>query len=300
MYQSNANACEKVCQELGWPLPVHVGRGIMVSINTVTPDLAQTILDRFHIENNRKKKHTRIPIYSRDMMRERWAVTHQGLAFDNTGRLFDGQNRLYACIDAGVPFETMVVWGLNGHALINTDSGVVRGIVDAARVAGLSIQHRVAGTIRRMVLGGEGAGCLNQKLSNEDALEAAVTMKEPLDFIEAQFPSHVRGITIQGVLGAIGRAWYYEPHDRLAEFCECLKTGVVRLEGDSAASMLSRFLLANIGQAAGRGYQLETFSKTQNAIKHFCERKGLSKLYAASEDLYPLPKAVRAKLALID
>lgn len=53
-----------------------------------------------------------ITSYANDMVRGRWAINHQGIAFDERGRLQDGQHRLWAIIRADIPVTMMVTTGL--------------------------------------------------------------------------------------------------------------------------------------------------------------------------------------------
>jgi hypothetical protein len=53
-------------------------------------------------------------------------TTHQGLAFDVTGRLIDGQHRLLACIKADKPIKVQVTRGLPVEAWFALDQGVLR------------------------------------------------------------------------------------------------------------------------------------------------------------------------------
>lgn len=67
------------------------------------------------------------------MMREgRWKLTHQGIAFSDTGKLLDGQHRLWAIIEAGVPVKLMVTRGLSEDSFVALDQNRVRSFSDLA------------------------------------------------------------------------------------------------------------------------------------------------------------------------
>lgn len=86
--------------------------------------------------------------YASDMARGRWGLSHQGLAFDEEGRLIDGQHRLWAVIKAGIPIKMMVTTGLpkstNGGFSIPTMDIIDRG---KNRTVGnqLTIAHGITG-----------------------------------------------------------------------------------------------------------------------------------------------------------
>ena len=55
-----------------------------------------------------------------------WQLTHQGIAFDTTGRLIDGQHRLHAIIEAGVPVQILVTRGCSASSFSILDRGANR------------------------------------------------------------------------------------------------------------------------------------------------------------------------------
>ena len=52
------------------------------------------------------------------------------------GTILDGQHRLYACIQAGVPFETVVIRGLPPEAQDTIDTGMARKFADQLALRG--------------------------------------------------------------------------------------------------------------------------------------------------------------------
>ena len=103
---------------------------------TITPDKAAKWLEECNT-HNRKGNEARSDRYARYIGRGQWATTHQGIAFDESGVLLDGQNRLAAIIKAGKPVEMLVVRGLPRYM----ENGVkvdVQGLMDvgAGRTVG--------------------------------------------------------------------------------------------------------------------------------------------------------------------
>jgi hypothetical protein len=70
----------------------------------VTPELAKQWLEAN--THNRPLSEELVIAYMVDMLDGRWQYNGDAIRFDHTGRLIDGQHRLHACIEAGVPFET--------------------------------------------------------------------------------------------------------------------------------------------------------------------------------------------------
>lgn len=104
------------------------------ALETITPATAREYLA--HNVKNRRPKHNRIGQYARDMAAGRWQITGESLKFDRTGNLIDGQNRLYAVIEAGVPVQTYVTRGLAPESQDVMDTGAVRSGADQLTIHG--------------------------------------------------------------------------------------------------------------------------------------------------------------------
>lgn len=105
----------------------------------IDPDLAAELLKR-NI-NNRRPKPRMIEQFKRDMQAGRWDPDASDLKFSEDGLLIDGQNRLLACVEAGVPFETLVRTGLNPRTRIFVDTGTRRTAADAIRMNNPRMAH---------------------------------------------------------------------------------------------------------------------------------------------------------------
>lgn len=111
----------------------------------ITPDLAADLLERNR--NNRKSKRRAIASYARDMLAGEWHPDASDLKFSRDGDLLDGQNRLMACIEAGVPFPTLVRTGLDQSARDHMDQGVRRTAGDTFLMRGLADPNNTAAAI---------------------------------------------------------------------------------------------------------------------------------------------------------
>ena len=52
---------------------------------------------------NRAVKQSHVDRLARDIIENRWRLSHQGIAFDTRGLLLDGQHRLWAIVEANRP-----------------------------------------------------------------------------------------------------------------------------------------------------------------------------------------------------
>jgi hypothetical protein len=98
------------------------------AIETITPRIASSYLE-LNI-NNRPLRKSHISLLALDMVNGDWQVTHQGIAFDTNGVLIDGQHRLHAIIEAGVPIQMSVTRGCSASSFSILDRGANRSPSD--------------------------------------------------------------------------------------------------------------------------------------------------------------------------
>ena len=90
----------------------------------VTPQLAASWL-QFN-QSNRKPSRAKIRRFTAAMKAGKWALNGETLKFSLTGRLLDGQSRLMAAVDAGIPVALEVRAGLPDVAQQSMDCGELR------------------------------------------------------------------------------------------------------------------------------------------------------------------------------
>lgn len=127
---------------------------IRTRVIEVTPGWAEKKLGELQrlveegIFRNRSINKPLVNSYASDMVRGRWGLSHQGIAFDEDGRLIDGQHRLWAVVKAGIPVTMTVTTGVP----VSTDGGFsmpTMDIVDRGKNRSigqqLNISHGVVG-----------------------------------------------------------------------------------------------------------------------------------------------------------
>lgn len=102
---------------------------------TITPQLAQQIMTELN-QHNRAKQRDRVKEYSGCMLDESWLLTGDSLKFGGS-YLLDGQNRLLACIESGMPFTSAVITGLDPRVFVAMDTGKARSTPDIFKIAGI-------------------------------------------------------------------------------------------------------------------------------------------------------------------
>lgn len=112
----------------------------------ITPELATEWLRSN--TRNRNQKNEAIARYAADMTAGNWALNGEAIKFSVSGVLLDGQNRLRACLEAGVTFPCMVVFGLADLAQDSMDGGKIRTMSDILGIShGVKNPNGVATTV---------------------------------------------------------------------------------------------------------------------------------------------------------
>lgn len=120
-------------------------------ILTVTPELAQWVLENLN-NNNRRHRPAKIKAWSEVMRCGGWILTGDTLKFGRSGMLLDGQNRLKACLRSGVAFKTYVAFGIEDRAFDVIDTNSVRTNSDTFQIAGVEYHRIVAPAVRWLMI----------------------------------------------------------------------------------------------------------------------------------------------------
>lgn len=145
----------------------------------ITPEIATAYLAR-NRKNNRKLSMSVVTSYANDMRDGRWdSENGTSIKFNTDGELEDGQHRLMACIQAGVPFETIVMYGVRKGAINTIDNGrsrsagavfTINDIPNANNAASI-VRSYIGLKSRRVIVAGTEQGVQYGKISNSIVLE---------------------------------------------------------------------------------------------------------------------------------
>lgn len=202
---------------------------------TVTPELAREWLEK-NMERNRPVMKGTVHGYARLMKAGGWNLTHQGIAFDEDGKLMDGQHRLHAVVEANVPVQMNVTYNVRhtpGEAF-TIDMGRKRTYANITMMSGIddpvfkTMGMYVNAYIRWKLPGGRKA----------DPAEILAYIERHYDDIKSIFYAiapnthpHGRGTSsrIPAIVGASMLAAKYrgESDDALYKFCQIYKTNDV-------------------------------------------------------------------------
>ncbi|QCX81186.1 hypothetical protein C9F11_38015 [Streptomyces sp. YIM 121038] len=115
---------------------------------TITPELAQQLLKRN--TRNRKLRERAVSDYARDITAGNWSLNGEALKLSANGDVLDGQHRLHAVIEAGVPVDMFVVIGLDPAAQETMDSGRKRSTADVLALRSEENATTLAAVLRRV------------------------------------------------------------------------------------------------------------------------------------------------------
>lgn len=109
-----------------------------ITIETITPEKALEYLEKAATAGirNRSVSDARVAMLADAIRKGEWKVTHQGLAFDQDGRLVDGQHRLWGCYEAKKPIQIVVTRGVASADMTLIDRGRSRSLGDVLTIDG--------------------------------------------------------------------------------------------------------------------------------------------------------------------
>ncbi|RYD47283.1 MAG: hypothetical protein EOP83_28270 [Verrucomicrobiaceae bacterium] len=144
---------------------------------TIHPETAKHLLETYN-RGNRSKKPVKIRQYVQALKDGEWELTGETIKFSDEARLLDGQNRLYACVEANVPFATHVVFGVVDRAFSKMDQGRIRSGGDVLQIGGYSDTNNLSAACRWLYLIDSG------KPKSRESLEP----KDTLHLLDTQYP----------------------------------------------------------------------------------------------------------------
>ena len=251
----------------------------------ITPETAQKYLNR--MIRNRPPIRNHITWMAYAISAGEFDVTHQGIAINSDGELYDGQNRMHAIIKADRGIWLWVFRASKPVSVLNIDTHKKRSDADAVYISGIDINRSNMAMLRMLMAGSK---VDSRKLQRSDIAEAAKRHREAIAWVSSRIP-HAKGVSHACVTGIIARAWYSADRDRLAEFTDALRTGhVSNIKTDTAATKLRDFMLTSKITSGGAVARSHVAAKVEAALVAFLEYRPLTVLREISEEAFPLPE----------
>lgn len=139
---------------------------IKTNVEVITPAVAAEYLRLFN-QGNRKPNKAQVAYYAKMMNDGEWELNGESIKFSGSGetlRLLDGQHRLMACVEANVPFETLVVRDVEEKTFDTLDQGWLRKKGQIFNIANIPNSNNVSAAINKY---------LNMGLYNITSMESA-------------------------------------------------------------------------------------------------------------------------------
>ncbi len=236
------------------------------SLVTMTPEWAAKLLET-NTKNRRISKNT-VEAMARDMSQGRWRLNGDAIRIDRDGNLLDGQHRLTACVAAGVPFETLLMTGLDQEDQLTIDRGRPRGVGDnLAMVYDIQGGRHVAATVRNLVIFAlQDLGPLPTVAEYKAIIDAHPGVKESAHIALNSQPARPALLAAIHYIGGT----FQKHRDRADAFVNVFKTGIPDYEGDAAHAL--REMLIRERNRGVRRADFKTYSLFANTWDKFCFR----------------------------
>jgi len=258
----------------------------------ITPDMAREMLEH-NMKNNRRMNRETIMRYARIMKAGGWNLTHQGIAFDDKGELIDGQHRLNAIVQANVPVEMMVTYGVEHHEgeAFTIDAGRRRTIMNIMQISGIddavyrNTSTYITSYLRWKPIGGRKAEAAEviayiDRHYDDVAELYKLTRKDLENGQKKRIPSLVGA----ALLAAIFRG---ENQDALEKFCQVYKFNDV----SGCENYNPRHALNVRDYVRDHRDSLETLNRIESAIYSFANNRSALKV---RDNCYPYNSAMDA------
>lgn len=122
---------------------------------TITPERAAKMLERFF--NVRPLLRSHVVELAHAMTMGTWTPNGATILIDEKGFVVDGEHRLRACVMAGVPFRTLVVYGFPRENVMAIDSGQRRRTAgQVVKARGTKNANSVAALAKALILSERG------------------------------------------------------------------------------------------------------------------------------------------------
>lgn len=116
------------------------GRVYSIEPMRITPEWANEMLNgndgNKESRNFRRSNDKKVKKLASDMLAGRWKFNGAAVVIDDDGYPRDGQKRLEACIQTGVSFDAIVVWGIADGADLTIDTGEKRTVAQYLKYQG--------------------------------------------------------------------------------------------------------------------------------------------------------------------
>jgi hypothetical protein len=251
----------------------------------VTPEMASKFLHTLMPGQRRIRKNV-VKRYAQDMKHGRWLLTPNPIAIGEHGHLIDGQHRLSAVVEAAVPVEMFVCYGVPMQAFGALDIGLNRSAVD---LSGNNTTNATVAMVRAAL-----TLCSPLAPSAVSPRFVLDTTERNIEVIEPIMSATPSSVTIGGnhvrmfvapVRAVLLRAVPYYGLDAVLMFAR----GIVSDTADGTTRTARDFLISSKAGTHNDAMRVSAFRKFARLLKAYAEGEPeLRRVHAQSDTPYPL------------
>lgn len=252
----------------------------------IDPEMAEHLLG--HNTNNfRRMRHNTSTKYARDMTHGNWLLSWDCIAFAKDGTLLNGQHRLQAIIDSGIPQICFVMWDCEASDFVG-DIGLKRSDHDIAvqttdfendaLLSNISI-GAIKCLYRASFKGHTNSPSVFEVI---DLIKAMPHLDKYCEFIKLIIAAP-KGVRQAPVIAAIYCAFANTEDEKVVEFAKQLSSGV-----GSETVVRMRDKLRDLANYSGSQAQEKKMRLVERGIVAFLKDETLTKLYFPEKHAYML------------
>lgn len=209
----------------------------ITKVETITPEIAREMLKNNTRNRTMIKMH--VAYFARLILSGAFRVTNQGIGIGTDGSIVDGQHRIAAIAEAGIPVTINVTRGLPPESIDAIDTGRPRRAHDILAIADgrkLSTSERAAlVAARNLTLHGT-LSTWRGLVDIHDLRAALVEHSEDMGAVFAALINSHDRLSSAAMVGSLICAYRTRPVE-VTEFCKLMRSGAGMQEGHPALTL---------------------------------------------------------------
>ncbi len=122
-------------------------KNITAKVELITVEVATQLLE--NNGHNRKQTQNNIKVIEKALINNEWQVSGQTIIIALNGDLMDGQHRLQAVVNTGIPMYHLVCRGVEPSVFSVIDTGKARNGADTLSISGVAEHTKIANIVRQ-------------------------------------------------------------------------------------------------------------------------------------------------------
>jgi len=250
---------------------------VKTTIERIGPETAAKYLE--NRTRNRAIDPRVVKKYVAVMNADAWELTHQGIAFDKDGKMFDGQHRMTAVVQSGKTIEFAVSRYVKNEdvPMLVVDSGHARNAGDRLVIGGIVDAHgRTVYSILRGMLAIDCGACSAQQLHPHEARIIYEAESKNIDFVLQAFGVAHSKQWNSAVRAAFAYCYAFAPKE-VAALAVLLREKSGIKKGSAAQAFVNALADGRIGLESG-GDRINSFAKCLWLIRCHIEDKPIERI----------------------